>query len=88
MCVFVCALQLELSCMYGGCPCSYPACELEKVLPDNILCKYYERQAEEAVASSCADELVRYVHVFVSLALRPSSVGLSKIGRFRPLRIV
>ncbi|XP_075888414.1 uncharacterized protein rnf216 [Nelusetta ayraudi] len=51
--------KLELSCMYGGCLCSYPACELEKVLPENILCKYYERQAEEAVASSCADELVR-----------------------------
>lgn len=49
----------ELSCMEGGCPCSYPVCELEKVLPDNILCKYYERQAEEAVAATCADELVR-----------------------------
>lgn len=46
--------------MYDGCTCSYPVCELEKVLPENILCKYYERQAEEAVASSCADELVRY----------------------------
>lgn len=53
--------------MYGGCPCSYPACELEKVLPENVLCKYYERQAEEAVASSCADELVRYGHEFVRL---------------------
>ncbi|XP_076608657.1 E3 ubiquitin-protein ligase RNF216 isoform X1 [Chaetodon auriga] len=49
----------ELSCMEGGCPCSYPVCELEKVLPENILCKYYERQAEEAVAATCADELVR-----------------------------
>lgn len=57
MCVFV--LQSELSCMEGGCPCSYPVCELEKVLPENILCKYYERQAEEAVAATCADELVR-----------------------------
>lgn len=49
----------ELSCMEGGCSCSYPVCELEKVLPENILCKYYERQAEEAVAATCADELVR-----------------------------
>ncbi|XP_074552338.1 E3 ubiquitin-protein ligase RNF216 isoform X2 [Halichoeres trimaculatus] len=49
----------ELSCMEGSCPCSYPVCELEKVLPENILCKYYERQAEEAVAATCADELVR-----------------------------
>ncbi|XP_038551277.1 E3 ubiquitin-protein ligase RNF216 isoform X2 [Micropterus salmoides] len=49
----------ELSCMEAGCPCSYPVCELEKVLPENILCKYYERQAEEAVAATCADELVR-----------------------------
>lgn len=52
-------LQSDLSCMEGGCPCSYPVCELEKVLPENILCKYYERQAEEAVAATCADELVR-----------------------------
>ncbi|XP_056440923.1 E3 ubiquitin-protein ligase RNF216 [Gadus chalcogrammus] len=51
--------QSELSCMSGGCPCSYPVCELEKVLPENILIKYYERQAEEAVAATCADELVR-----------------------------
>ncbi|XP_075999043.1 uncharacterized protein rnf216 [Genypterus blacodes] len=51
--------KLELSCMDGGCLCSYPVCELEKVLPENILCKYYERQAEEAVAATCADELVR-----------------------------
>ncbi|XP_019732955.1 E3 ubiquitin-protein ligase RNF216 [Hippocampus comes] len=49
----------ELSCMESGCLCSYPVCELEKVLPENILCKYYERQAEEAVAATCADELVR-----------------------------
>ncbi|XP_060946140.1 E3 ubiquitin-protein ligase RNF216 isoform X2 [Limanda limanda] len=49
----------ELSCMEGGCLCSYPVFELEKVLPENILCKYYERQAEEAVAATCADELVR-----------------------------
>ncbi|KAJ3584388.1 hypothetical protein NHX12_014883 [Muraenolepis orangiensis] len=51
--------QSELSCMGGGCSCSYPVCELEKVLPENILLKYYERQAEEAVAATCADELVR-----------------------------
>ena len=57
LCAFV--FQSELSCMEGGCPCSYPVCELEKVLPENILCKYYERQAEEAVAATCADELVR-----------------------------
>lgn len=59
LCVRVRVLQSELSCMEGGCPCSYPVCELEKVLPENILCKYYERQAEEAVAATCADELVR-----------------------------
>ena len=46
--------------MEAGCPCSFPVCELEKVLPDTVLCKYYERQAEEAVAATCADELVRY----------------------------
>ncbi|XP_051571755.1 E3 ubiquitin-protein ligase RNF216-like [Myxocyprinus asiaticus] len=49
----------ELSCMDGNCTCSFPTSELEKVLPENILCKYYERQAEEAVAATCADELVR-----------------------------
>ncbi|XP_018594018.1 E3 ubiquitin-protein ligase RNF216 [Scleropages formosus] len=49
----------ELSCMDGNCSCSFPTSELEKVLPDSILCKYYERQAEEAVAATCADELVR-----------------------------
>ncbi|XP_045572048.1 E3 ubiquitin-protein ligase RNF216 [Salmo salar] len=51
--------QSSLSCMEGGCPCSFPVCELEKVLPETVLCKYYERQAEEAVAATCADELVR-----------------------------
>ena len=61
----VCVLQLELSCMEGGCPCSFPECELEKVLPESILGKYYERQAEEAVAATCADALVRYVCVCV-----------------------
>ncbi|XP_054615316.1 E3 ubiquitin-protein ligase RNF216 [Dunckerocampus dactyliophorus] len=49
----------QLSCMEAGCTCSYPVAELEKVLPENILCKYYERQAEEAIAATCADELVR-----------------------------
>ncbi|KAJ8413490.1 hypothetical protein AAFF_G00079970 [Aldrovandia affinis] len=49
----------ELSCMNGDCMCSFPTSELEKVLPEHILCKYYERQAEEAVAATCADELVR-----------------------------
>uniref|UniRef100_A0A8C1YC41 Ring finger protein 216 n=1 Tax=Cyprinus carpio TaxID=7962 RepID=A0A8C1YC41_CYPCA len=49
----------ELSCMDGSCTCSFPTSELEKVLPENILYKYYERQAEEAVAATCADELVR-----------------------------
>ncbi|ROL49446.1 E3 ubiquitin-protein ligase RNF216 [Anabarilius grahami] len=48
----------ELSCMDGNCTCSFPTSELEKVLPENILCKYYERQAEEAIAATCADELV------------------------------
>ncbi|KAK1164956.1 E3 ubiquitin-protein ligase RNF216-like [Acipenser oxyrinchus oxyrinchus] len=49
----------ELSCMDGNCQCSFPTSELEKVLPENVLCKYYERLAEEAVAATCADELVR-----------------------------
>ncbi|XP_033827469.1 E3 ubiquitin-protein ligase RNF216 [Periophthalmus magnuspinnatus] len=49
----------ELSCLSANCPCSFPVCELNKVLPENVLCKYYERQAEEAVAATCADELVR-----------------------------
>lgn len=49
----------ELSCMDGNCTCTFPNSELEKVLPENILRKYYERQAEEAVAATCADELVR-----------------------------
>uniref|UniRef100_A0A8C5S6Z5 E3 ubiquitin-protein ligase RNF216 n=2 Tax=Laticauda laticaudata TaxID=8630 RepID=A0A8C5S6Z5_LATLA len=49
----------ELSCMEGSCTCSFPTTELEKVLPENILCKYYERKAEEEVAAACADELVR-----------------------------
>lgn len=57
--VYAFSWQSELSCMESGCLCSYPVCELEKVLPENILCKYYERQAEEAVAATCADELVR-----------------------------
>ncbi|XP_048349876.1 E3 ubiquitin-protein ligase RNF216 [Sphaerodactylus townsendi] len=49
----------ELSCMEGSCTCSFPTSELEKVLPENILRKYYERKAEEEVAAACADELVR-----------------------------
>ncbi|XP_053132423.1 E3 ubiquitin-protein ligase RNF216 isoform X2 [Hemicordylus capensis] len=49
----------ELSCMEGSCTCSFPTSELEKVLPENILCKYYERKAEEEVTAACADELVR-----------------------------
>lgn len=51
--------QSELSCMEGSCTCSFPTSELEKVLPENILRKYYERKAEEEVAAACADELVR-----------------------------
>lgn len=49
----------ELSCMEGSCTCSFPASELEKVLPQTVLCKYYERKAEEEVAAAYADELVR-----------------------------
>ncbi|XP_042560359.1 E3 ubiquitin-protein ligase RNF216 [Clupea harengus] len=49
----------ELSCMDGSCTCSFAGSELEKVLPENVLLKYYERQAEEAVAATCGDELVR-----------------------------
>lgn len=49
----------ELSCMDGTCTCDFPTSELEKVLPENILCKYYERKAEEEIAAACADELVR-----------------------------
>jgi len=50
----------ELSCMEGSCTCSFPTSELEKVLPQTILYKYYERKAEEEVAAAYADELVRY----------------------------
>ncbi|XP_038201899.1 E3 ubiquitin-protein ligase RNF216 isoform X2 [Arvicola amphibius] len=49
----------ELSCMEGSCTCSFPTSELEKVLPQTILLKYYERKAEEEVAAAYADELVR-----------------------------
>uniref|UniRef100_A0A4W3JGV4 RING-type domain-containing protein n=1 Tax=Callorhinchus milii TaxID=7868 RepID=A0A4W3JGV4_CALMI len=49
----------QLSCMESGCTCTFLNSELEKVLPENILCKYYERQAEEAIATACLDELVR-----------------------------
>lgn len=49
----------ELSCMEGSCTCSFPTSELEKVLPQTILGKYYERKAEEEVAAAYADELVR-----------------------------
>ncbi|XP_060117004.1 E3 ubiquitin-protein ligase RNF216-like [Heteronotia binoei] len=49
----------ELSCMEGSCTCSFPTSEIEKVLPESILHKYYERKAEEEVAAACADELVR-----------------------------
>ncbi|XP_047695257.1 E3 ubiquitin-protein ligase RNF216 isoform X3 [Prionailurus viverrinus] len=49
----------ELSCMEGSCTCSFPASELEKVLPQTVLYKYYERKAEEEVAAAYADELVR-----------------------------
>lgn len=59
--------------MEGGCPCSYPSCELEKVLPENILLRYNERQAEEAVAATCADELVRWV-----LVQNPSTLRLDE----------
>ncbi|XP_059555336.1 E3 ubiquitin-protein ligase RNF216 isoform X2 [Myotis daubentonii] len=64
---FLLALQMneeqyqksELSCMEGSCTCSFPTSELEKVLPQTILCKYYERKAEEEVTAAYADELVR-----------------------------
>ncbi|XP_051061455.1 E3 ubiquitin-protein ligase RNF216 isoform X2 [Phodopus roborovskii] len=49
----------ELSCMEGSCTCSFPTSELEKVLPQTILFKYYERKAEEEVTAAYADELVR-----------------------------
>ncbi|XP_069760836.1 E3 ubiquitin-protein ligase RNF216 [Narcine bancroftii] len=49
----------QLSCMDSCCTCTFLNGELEKVLPENILCKFYERQAEEAIATACADELVR-----------------------------
>ncbi|XP_040596997.1 E3 ubiquitin-protein ligase RNF216-like, partial [Mesocricetus auratus] len=51
--------QSELSCIKGSCTSSFPIGELEKVLPQTILCKYYERRAEEKVTSAYADELIR-----------------------------
>ncbi|XP_077852246.1 E3 ubiquitin-protein ligase RNF216-like isoform X2 [Macaca mulatta] len=44
--------------MEGSCTCSFPTSELEKVLPQTILYKYYERKAEEEVAAAHTDELV------------------------------
>ncbi|XP_040590445.1 E3 ubiquitin-protein ligase RNF216-like [Mesocricetus auratus] len=49
----------ELRCMEGSCSYSFPTSELEKVLPQNILCKYYERRAEEEITAACGDELFR-----------------------------
>ncbi|XP_040591808.1 E3 ubiquitin-protein ligase RNF216-like [Mesocricetus auratus] len=51
--------QSELSCMKGSCTSSFPISELEKVLPQTILCKYYEWRAEEEVTAAYADELIR-----------------------------
>ncbi|MGE9805378.1 hypothetical protein ACQP3L_32910, partial [Escherichia coli] len=34
-----------LSCMEGSCTCSFLTREVKKVLPETILCKYYERKA-------------------------------------------
>ena len=45
--------------MEGSCTCSFPTRELEKVLPKTILCKYYERKAEEEVTAACGDKLMR-----------------------------
>ncbi|XP_040592757.1 E3 ubiquitin-protein ligase RNF216-like [Mesocricetus auratus] len=50
--------QSELSCMKGSYTSSFPICELEKVIPQTILCKYYERRAEE-VTAAYADEIIR-----------------------------
>ncbi|XP_035305018.1 tudor and KH domain-containing protein-like [Cricetulus griseus] len=44
--------------MEGSCTYPFPTSELEKVLPQTILCKYDERKAEEFTAAS-GDELVR-----------------------------
>uniref|UniRef100_A0A8C5Q0V2 Ring finger protein 216 n=1 Tax=Leptobrachium leishanense TaxID=445787 RepID=A0A8C5Q0V2_9ANUR len=51
--------QPRLSCLEGTCTCDFPTSELEKVLPENILQKYYERKAEEDISAACADQLVR-----------------------------
>ncbi|KAM4697800.1 E3 ubiquitin-protein ligase RNF216 [Rhinophrynus dorsalis] len=51
--------QPKLSCLEGTCVCEFPTSELEKVLPENILQKYYERKAEEDISAACADQLVR-----------------------------
>uniref|UniRef100_A0A803JGN0 Ring finger protein 216 n=1 Tax=Xenopus tropicalis TaxID=8364 RepID=A0A803JGN0_XENTR len=51
--------QPKLICMEGTCPCEFPTSEVEKVLPENILQKYYERKAEEDISAACADQLVR-----------------------------
>ncbi|OCT63962.1 ring finger protein 216 L homeolog isoform X1 [Xenopus laevis] len=49
----------KLMCMEGACTCEFPTSEVEKVLPENILQKYYERKAEEDISAACADQLVR-----------------------------
>ncbi|KAM8934684.1 E3 ubiquitin-protein ligase RNF216 [Pelodytes ibericus] len=51
--------QPKLSCLEGTCTCDFPTSEVEKVLPENILQKYYERKAEEDISAACADQLVR-----------------------------
>ncbi|XP_051063333.1 E3 ubiquitin-protein ligase RNF216-like [Phodopus roborovskii] len=49
----------DLSCMEGSCTSSFPTSELERVIPQAVLYKYYERRAEEEVAAACGEELVR-----------------------------
>lgn len=70
--------------MEGGCPCSFPVCELEKVLPETVLCKYYERQAEEAVAATCADELVRYDHTITNTKMDGNLLGMFLVLKGQP----
>ena len=49
----------ELNCMEGSCTCSFSTSDLEEVLPQTIVCKYYEWTAEE-VTAACGDEFIRY----------------------------
>ncbi|XP_051063644.1 E3 ubiquitin-protein ligase RNF216-like, partial [Phodopus roborovskii] len=64
----------DLSCMEGSCTSSFPTSELERVISQAVLYKYYERRAEEAVAAACGKELVCWCSFPGSTTSRSTSV--------------